>query len=407
MDVKTTFLHGDLDVEIYMQQPEGFVEKGKEGLVCKLLKSLYGLKQSPRAWYHKFHKFMLSQGYKRSEFDHCLYTKQAKDGSWLFLILYVDDMLIIAGKHLEEISALKSKMAKSFDMKDMGEASHILGMRIERDRSKKLIWLSQTDHIDKVLQHFNMDGGKASSVPLQSYVKLSKQDCPVSEEEKAEMEKIPYASAVGSLMYAMIATRPDIAFAVGVVSRYMSNPGKKHWQAVKGVLRYLKATRNMRICYGSQELSVKGYTDSDYAGDLDNRRSTSGYVFTMAGGAVSWRSRLQTCVTQSTTEAEYVAASEACKEAIWLGRLVTDLGVKEDAPMLHCDSQSAIQLARNPVYHSKTKHVDVKYHFIREMLEDKQIQLVKVHTTENPADLLTKGLPPESFAHCRKLLGVG
>ena len=221
------------------------------------------------------------------------------------------------------------------------------------------------------------------------------------------MEKIPYASAVGSLMYAMIATRPDIAFAVGVVSRYMSNLGKKHWEAVKGILRYLKATKNMRICYGSQELTVKGFTDSDYAGDLDNRRSTSGYVFTLAGGAVSWCSRLQTCVTQSTTEAEYVAASEACKEAIWLGRLVTDLGIKEQVPMLHCDSQSAIQLARNPVYHSKTKHVDVKYHFIREMLEEKQIQLVKVHTTENPADLLTKGLPAESFAHCRRLLGVG
>ena len=315
--------------------------------------------------------------------------------------------MLIAGKHLEEISALKSKMAKSFDMKDMGEASHILGMRIERDRSKKLIWLSQTEYIDKVLQCFNMDKGKALSVPLQSYVKLSKQDCPVSDQEKAEMEKIPYASAVGSLMYAMIATRPDIAFAVGVVSRYMSNPGKKHWEAVKGILRYLKATKNMRICYGSQELTVKGFTDSDYAGDLDNRRSTSGYVFTLAGGAVSWRSRLQTCVTQSTTEAEYVAASEACKEVIWLGRLVTDLGIKEQVPMLHCDSQSAIQLARNPLYHSKTKHVDVRYHFIREMLEEKQIQLVKVHTTENPADLLTKGLPAESFAHCRTLLGVG
>ncbi|MCO5550600.1 hypothetical protein L7F22_065452 [Adiantum nelumboides] len=211
----------------------------------------------------------------------------------------------------------------------------------------------------------------------------------------------------GSFMYAMIPTRPDIAFVVGVVSLYMSNSGKKHWEAVKGILRYLKATKNMCICYGSQELSVMGYRDSSYAGDLDNRRSMLGYVFKMARGAVSWRSRLQTCVTQSTTEAEYVAASEACKEAIWLGRLVTDLGIKEETPMLHCDSQSAIQLARNPVYHSKTKHVDVKYHFIREMVEDKQVQLVKVHTTDYPTDLLTKGLPGESFAHCRKLLSVG
>ena len=164
---------------------------------------------------------------------------------------------------------------------------------------------------------------------------------------------------------------------------------------------------SMCICYGSQDLSVKGYTDSDYAGDLDKRRSTSGYVFTLVGGAVSWRSRLQDCVTHSTTEAEYVAASEASKLSIWLGRLVTDLGIKQELPVLHCDSQSAIQLAKNPVFHAKTKHVDVKYHFIRELIEDKQLQLVKVHTTENRADLLTKGLPKESFEQCRTLLGIG
>ncbi|MCO5555147.1 hypothetical protein L7F22_008689 [Adiantum nelumboides] len=149
------------------------------------------------------------------------------------------------------------------------------------------------------------------------------------------------------------------------------------------------------------------YTDSDYAGDFYNRRSTSGYDFTMVGGAFSWRSRLQTCVTQSTTEAEYIVASEACKEVVWLGRLVTDLGIKEETPMLYCDSQSAIQLARNPVYYSNTKHVDVKYHSIKKIVEDEQVQLVKVHTTDNPVDLLTKGLPGESFAHCRKLLSIG
>ncbi|MCO5579842.1 hypothetical protein L7F22_033704 [Adiantum nelumboides] len=139
-------------------------------------------------------------------------------------------------------------------------------------------------------------------------------------------------------MYAMIATRPDIAFAVGVVSRYMSNPEKKHWEAVKGIMRYLKHTKSIPICYGSHDLSVRGYTDSDYAGDLDKRRSTSGYVFTLVGGAISWRSQLQDCITQSTTEAEYVAANEACKEDIWLGRLVADLGIKVDMPELYCDS---------------------------------------------------------------------
>ena len=169
------------------------------------------------------------------------------------------------------------------------------------------------------------------------------------------------------LMYAMVATRPDIAFAVGVISRYMANPRKQHWEAVKGVMRYLKGTQDLCICFGRQDAKVHGYVDSDYAGHPDNRKSTTGYVFTFMGGAVSWISRMQRCTALSTTKAEYVAASEACKEALWLSRLVADLGCTNDTPLLHCDSQSAIQLARNPVFHSKTKHIGVKYHFIREV----------------------------------------
>ncbi|MCO5593026.1 hypothetical protein L7F22_047031 [Adiantum nelumboides] len=248
---------------------------------------------------------------------------------------------------------------------------------------------------------------KTLMTPLPSYVKLSNQDCPQSEAKKAEMDKVPYASTCGSLMYAMIATRLDIAFAMGVVSRYMLNPSKKHWEVVKGIMRYLKHTKSMCICYGSQNLSVRGYTDSDYAGDLNKRRSTSGYVFTLAGGAISWRSLLQDCIMQSTTKVEYVVANEACKEAIWLGRLVADLGIKVEMPELYCDSQSVIQLAKNPVFHLKTKHIYVKYHFIREVLEDKQIQSMKIHIKDNPVDLLTKGLPREGFVHCREILGIG
>ena len=220
------------------------------------------------------------------------------------------------------------------------------------------------------------------------------------------MAKIPYASAVGSLMYAMIATRPDIAFAVGVVARYMATPGRKHWDAVKGIMRYLKGTADMCICYGSQDIGVVGYTDSDYAGHADSRKSTSGYVFTYAGGAVSWMSRVQKCTALSTTEAEYVAATEACKEAIWLGRLVADLGI-DATPTLHSDSMSAIQLAKNPVFHAKTKHIEVRYHFIRGVVEDRSVDLVKISTDENPADLLTKSLTTERFAFLRRLMGVG
>ncbi|MCO5597506.1 hypothetical protein L7F22_051584 [Adiantum nelumboides] len=207
-------------------------------------------------------------------------------------------------------------------------------------------------------------------------------------------------------MYAIICTRPDIAFAVGVVSRYMSNPSKKHWEAVKGLMRYLNGTKGLGVRFGGEDACVLGYTDSDYAGDMDKRRSTSGYVFLFNGGAVSWRSRLQNCTAMSTTKAEYVAVSEASKEAIWLARFVSNLGISSETPTLHCDSQSAIMLAKNPVFHAKTKHISVKYHFIRDVLEDKHMQLVKVHIDDNTAYLFTKGLPSERFTHCRALMGA-
>ena len=405
MDVKTAFLHGDLDEEIYMAQPEGFEKSGKEHMVCKLRKSLYGLKQAPRQWYHKFDTFMRSQGFKRSNEDPCLYVKKPRDGQLIMLILYVDDMLI-AGHSKKDIADLKQKLSSQFDMKDLGDAHHILGMRVTRDRKKGLLYLSQEEYVHKVLERFNMQSGRSVSTPLPAYLKLSKDDCPKSVEDKAAMAKVPYASACGSLMYAMVATRPDIAYAVGVVSRYMSNPGKKHWDAVKSILRYLSGTADRQLCYGRGELSIQGYVDSDYAGCVDTRRSTTGWIYTFAGAAISWRSKLQDCTSVSTTEAEYVAASEACKEAIWLARLVGDLGIKVQLPLLHCDSQSAIALAKNPVFHARTKHIDVRHHFVRECLAEKRIDLEKIHTTANTADALTKSLSSERFQCCRQSMGI-
>ncbi|MCO5576724.1 hypothetical protein L7F22_030541 [Adiantum nelumboides] len=183
------------------------------------------------------------------------------------------------------------------------------------------------------------------------------------------------------------------AFAVGVVNYHMSNPGKKHWEAVKRLMRYLNGTQDLGVCFGGEDACVLGYTDSYYEGDMDKRRSSSSYVFLFLGGVVSWRSCLQNCIAMSTTEAEYVAASEASKEAMWLACLMSDLGIFAETPTLHCDSQSASMLAKNPVFHAKTKHISVQYHFIQDVLEDEYMQLVKVHTDDNPADFLTKGLP--------------
>ncbi|MCO5575387.1 hypothetical protein L7F22_029187 [Adiantum nelumboides] len=221
------------------------------------------------------------------------------------------------------------------------------------------------------------------------------------------MAKVLYVSACGSLMYAMVATRPDIAHAMGVASRFMSNPGKQHRDAVKSILRYLSGIANRQLCYGGGELSIKGYVDSDYAGCVDSRKSTTGWIYTFVGSVISWRSVLQDCTSISTIEAKYVALSEACKEAIWLARLVKGLGLEQCLPVLHFDSQSAIALAKNPVVHSRTKHIDVRYHFRRECLANMNLDLVKIPTSENTADVLTKSLSSHQFQHCRQLMGIG
>ncbi|KOM58517.1 hypothetical protein LR48_Vigan11g155100 [Vigna angularis] len=221
-----------------------------------------------------------------------------------------------------------------------------------------------------------------------------------------EISRVPYASAVGSLMYAMICTRPDIAHAVGAVSRFMANPGEEHWNAVKRVLRYIKGTSDVALCFGGSKFIVRGYVDSDYAGDLDKRKSTTGYVFKLAGGVVSWLSKLQTVVALSTTEAEYMAATQACKEAIWIQRLLEELGHKQNKITVYCDSQSALHIARNPAFHSRTKHIGVQYHFVREVVEKGDVDLEKICTKDNLADVMTKPVNTDKFVWSRSSYGL-
>ncbi|RVW95191.1 Retrovirus-related Pol polyprotein from transposon TNT 1-94 [Vitis vinifera] len=373
LDVKTAFLHGDLEEDLYMIQPEGFIVQGQENLVCKLRKSLYGLKQAPRQWYKKFDNFMHRIGFKRCEADHCCYVKSF-DNSYIILLLYVDDMLIV-GSDIEKINNLKKQLSKQFAMKDLGAAKQILGMRIIRDKANGTLKLSQSEYVKKVLSRFNMNEAKPVSTPLGSHFKLSKEQSPKTEEERDHMSKVPYASAIGSLMYAMVCTRPDIAHAVGVVSRFMSRPGKQHWEAVKWILRYLKGSLDTCLCF-------------------------------TGGTALSWTSNLQKIVTLSTTEAEYVAATEAGKEMIWLHGFLDELGKKQEMGILHSDSQSAIFLAKNSAFHSKSKHIQTKYHFIRYLVEDKLVILEKICGSKNPADMLTKGVTIEKLKLCTASIGL-
>ncbi|KAK4286499.1 hypothetical protein QN277_003048 [Acacia crassicarpa] len=251
-----------------------------------------------------------------------------------------------------------------------------------------------------------MDNANPVSTPLAGHFKLSKEQCPRSKKDKAEMRKVSYQSAVGSLMYAMVNTRPDLTHVVGMVSRYLSNLGKDHWEAVKWIFKYLRGTKNLCLRFGGSKVELLGFTDADLGGDVDSRKSTSGYLMTFAGGAVSWQSKLQKCVALSTTEAEYIAATEACKEILWMKNLLLKLGHKQDRYKLRCDNQSAIHLAKNSTYHSRTKHIDVRYHWIRDVIENGELELVKVHTNLNWSDMMTKSVIAKKFEDCCKGAGM-
>jgi hypothetical protein len=247
MYVKTTFLHGDLEEEIYMKQPEGYTMEGKKELVCKIKKSMYGLKQSPRMWYKTLDTYMLGLGFTRSKEDHYVYFKLIGD-HLIYLVLYVDDMLLI-GNNKDIIQDVKTQFSSKFDMKDLGASNFILGMKIKRDQKKRKLWLNQRKYVETLLQRFNMQECKPVKVPIPVGVKLSTDQCHKTREEEEDMSHVPYASAVGSLMYAMVCTRLNIAHAVGVLSRYMSKPGKEHWTTVKRVFRYLRGTSSYGLCY--------------------------------------------------------------------------------------------------------------------------------------------------------------
>ena len=381
MDVKTAFLNGILEEDVYMTQPEGFVDPRNAGKVCKLRRSIYGLKQASRRWNIRFDETVKEYGFVQNKDEPCVYKKVS--GSHVaFIVLYVDDILLM-GNDTPSLKAVKTWLGSNFSMKDLGDASYILGMRIYRDRSRRMIGLSQSTYIDKVLHRFGMQNAKRGYVPVSQGITISKDQCPNSLDEKDHMSKVPYASAIGSIMYAMVCTRPDVSYALSMTSRYQSNPGEGHWTAVKNILKYLRRTKDSFLVYGGEEkLVVKGYTDASFQTDRDDTVSQSGFVFCLNGGAVSWKSSKQETVADSTMEAEYIAACEAAKEAVWIRKFIIDLGVVPsiaDPIDLYCDNNGAIAQAKEPRSHSRSKHILRRFHLIREINERGDIHICKVH----------------------------
>ena len=400
MDVKTAFLYGNVQEDIYVQQPDGFNKDSSK--VCKLNKALYGLKQSPRIWYQHFSEYMKELGLHPIESDESVFM-DPKTGT--IVALYVDDVLI-TGPNKAGIKRVKKGLNAKFHMSDLGPCAYYLGMTVKRDRQAGTIRLGQAAYVTRFLNHFNCWNLTPASTPLETSRKLQP-----AEEGYVAPRKLreDYQSAVGSLMYAMLGTRPDIAYAVSLVSRYAANPTPAHWNAVVRIFRYLRGTVHYELVYKGSLKDLCGYTDSDWAGD-STRKSTSGYLFNLGSGAISWSSKRQTTVALSTCEAEYIGQTQATKEAVWLRKLLNQLLRPDDsdpkATVIFGDNQGAIALAKNAQFHARTKHIDIAHHFVREKVNDGTVDIQFTPTDKQMADGLTKALCLDKFVAFRDALGV-
>lgn len=397
MDVITAFLHGDLDQPVYMKPPDGV--NIDDGMVLKLKKSLYGLKQSPKCWNNRFHQFVTGLSFKRSEADYCLYVKKNENGT-IYLLLYVDDLLI-CGDFKLGIQQFKSQLLSEFRMKDLGELEYFMGMQIKIDRELGKVTISQSTFIENILKRFNMQACNSVSTPMESATKLCKPD-------KSEKGIAEYRQLVGSLMYLMLGSLPDLCFSVSYFSRFQDCAEMVHWNCLKRVLRYIRGTASYELVYrrDTNTVPLKGFVDSDWANDAGDRRSTSGFLFQVYGNTVSWSTRKQGLVALSTTEAEYIAAASAISEALWLKKLFSDIGIPLTSPTpIMEDNQGCLFIAKNPET-KRSKHVDVKYHMVRENVWKKEVDLIYVPSEDQIADILTKPLNRNQFQKFCRMMGL-
>lgn len=401
-DVDKAYLHGELEEQLYMKVPEGIKDSNYTGKVLKLCKSIYGLKQAGRVWNHRIDSELLTLGYKPTESDHCVYFLKNSVGL-NYIALYVDDLLF-ASSSKEEVKRVKNALDSIFGIKDLGNAEFILGIQILRTESRSL-FLSQRSYLIDVLARFNMQDCKSTSTPMENRLQLK-----YSEIEAEPELKRKYMQAIGSLLYAALATRPDLSFAVNYLGRFSNRPTNAHWSAIQHVLRYIKGTLDIGILYhqdSNQLNGFSGYSDSDWGSDINTSRSTMGFIFKLSGGPVSWSSKVQPRVTESSTEAEYLALSHASHEAIYLQQLLGELGQGSFNPVtIFGDNQGALALAKNPVFGGRLRHLRLKEHAVREHIKRKEIKVAYIQTKEMIADIFTKALPKPQFEKHRINMGV-
>lgn len=401
IDVRNAYLYGRLEEEVFMRQPPGYAVPGKEDLVCRLHRSLYGLKQSAKVWHSTVKKVLLEMGFRQSESDACLFMKQLSSGDWVYLLIYVDDM-IVACRDKHQLDRLEQELQKRFEVSCLGTVNHFLGIRVRQDKDG-FYSLSQQASIREIAARYGLEGAKSSKFPLdQGYLK--------DQESEALPNNIQYQSLVGALLYLATNSRPDIAVAVSILSRKCSNPTQRDWIELKRVVRYLIGTADYELKLSSdrtKRLTLTGYSDADWAGDSADRKSTSGYVFLVGEATVSWASRKQDCVTTSTMEAEYVALSAAASEAVWLRRLLSELGVvSQQATIVKEDNRSCIDFVSLEKQNKRSKHIDTKVHHAKDLCSRGVIQLEYCPSNEMVADVFTKPLGPAKMLQFAKQLGL-
>ena len=401
-DVTQAFLKGSIDEDIFIEQPEGFIQDNKSK-VYKLKKSLYGLKQAARQWNIAWRGMMQTLNFKQLISDACVYVRHSGN-CWTALAIYVDDIVVTA-THEEEINQLFDELKSKWDIKDLGTPKLLLGVNIET--TDDCILLHQRNYVERILEHFGMSDCKPISTPMDLSIFDSTHDTePID-------EHTPYANVIGKLLYLSNQTRPDITFAVNFLARFMSKPAKKHWVAAKRVLRYLKGTTEYGITIRRMNDNIVSYCDSDFANEIKNNtqstidkaKPTFGYVVMMNGAPIDWISKKNPIVTLSTMEAEYIAASETGKSIVWLRQLLEELDFGTTFT-LKCDNQAAIRLLKNPEFYSRSKHISLKFHWIRSHLEEKSFAIEYVPTNENIADIMTKPLARPQHQHILELMNI-
>jgi hypothetical protein len=396
MDVKTAFLNGAIEEEVYIEQLQGFEVHSRDTHVCRLKKALYGLKQAPRAWYARMDIYLTRLGFSKSHVDPNLYYK-VMDNAPAILLLYVDDLFITGEESL--IIQCKKELASKFDMKYLGLMHYYLGLEVWKKHGEG--FLGQGKYAIKILQKFGMMNCKSMDTPMNADIRK------VKVPDSDPVDPSLYQQLIGSLIY-LVNTRPDIFFAINTLSQFQVEPRQENWIVAKHVLRYICGTINHGLRYtASSYIQLHGFTDSDWEGSAKDRKSTAGMCFSMGSVMISWGSRKQKSVALSTAKAEYMAACEACTEAVWLRKLISDLFDQIlESTIIYCDNQSCIRLSEHPVFHERLKHIEIKYYFIRDKVQEGEVKLEYILTDEQTADILTKPLSRIKFAYFQEKMGI-